>query len=64
MFRQTVSRWTVYVGNPEEGAFSESAFVPSSHAVYFYSGDLAKSKVCEQRSFAALFIYISPSLAD
>jgi hypothetical protein len=57
MSRQTVSRWTVYVGNPEEGAFSESAFIPSSQTVH--SGNPAKNKVCEQRSFAALFIRLA-----
>ena len=58
MSRQTVSRWTVYIGNPEESAFSESAFIPSSSTVY--SGDSAKSKACEQRSSTALFILSRP----
>jgi hypothetical protein len=60
MSRQTASRWIVYTGNPEAGVFSESTSKPSSWTVH--SGDSAKSKACEWRSFAALFVLSHPHL--
>ena len=57
MSRQTASRWIVYTGNPEAGVFSESVSNPPLWTVY--SGNVAKSKACEKRSFAASLFYLT-----